>query len=247
MPRFHWDVAQGSGEWMKLRAGRPTASNFDQVMTPKMMKPSESRKKYGCRLIAERVMNWQADSLETIKHIADGKENEPLAVAKMELVYDISSELIGFVSTDDGRFGASPDRVAGVSPAKDRVSIVSEVKAPTVPIQMERLIFGDNDAYRCQRQGQLWVAAADKAIFFSYNPRMPDYMIEDGRDEEFIGKLVDCLERFADELDEWERKVRARGAFQAFAELVPPVDAAYANSAQELDDLINLDTMKWGG
>lgn len=253
MPKFHWDVQQGSADWYRLRSGKPTASNFASVITPKTMKPAEARKKYGARLMAERLLKWQADSLEKIDAIANGKASEPIAVAKMEMVYDVETKPVGYVETNDKRFGASPDRVGGIS--GDSVSVVTEVKSPTIPVQMERLIFGDNDAYRCQRQGQLWVAEADKAIFFSYNSRTPDYMVEDGRDEKFIAALADCLERFDDELSEWEARLRSLGAFQEFAEVVTPIEAAHARnlrtgpvmSEEELDGLINQEHYKWGG
>jgi hypothetical protein len=236
MPQFDWINQQGSAGWYKARLGLPTASCFDQIMTPKTGKPSESRKKYACRLIAERLMNWQADDLSKIAHIAAGKENEPIAVAKMELVFDIQTQPIGFVKTNDGRFGASPDRVGNVAADRQHVGAVVEVKSPTIPTQMERLIFGDNEAYRCQRQGQLWVAEADKAYFFSFNARTPDYLIEDGRDEAFLRKLTDCLERFSDELEEWTAKARSLGPWQSYPDLVPPVDAAYGREMRSMPE-----------
>ena len=244
MPIIDWVNPQGSLAWYQARAGIPTASEFDHVMTPKTLKPAESRKKYACRLIAERILNWQADSLDKIGHIADGKANEPLAVAKMDLVFDIESTRVGVIKTNDGRFGATPDRVAQVSPDRTRVGISIECKCPTIPVQMERLIFGETDekvaaVYRCQRQGQLWVAEADKAIFFSFNPRTPDYLVEDGRDEGFIKALVDCLERFSDELEQWTERARSAGAYQAFEALVTPVDAERGPMIDELDRILD--------
>ena len=233
MPIIYWDAVQGSYEWYLLRSGLPTASCFDQIITPKTMKPSESRKKYACRLIAERILRWQADSLDKVAHVAAGKENEPLAVAKMELVFDIETSPVGFIKTPDGRFGASPDRVSGT---RECIDVTTEIKCPTIPVQMERIIFGDDAAYRCQRQGQLWVAEADKAIFFSFNPRTPDYMVEDGRDEPFIRVLVDCLERFSDELEGWHAKAKAAGAYQAFGAVVSPLDAE--RDAQRVADAL---------
>ena len=255
MPKIDWTSPQGSPEWYRARAGIPTASCFDQIMTPKTLKPSEGRRKYACRLIAERIMNWQADSLDKVQHIADGKEGEPLAVAKMELVFDIQTVPVGFIKTDDGRFGASPDRVSGVSADRQRVHGVHEVKSPTIPVQMERLIFGDDLAYRCQRQGQLWVADAEKATFFSFNARTPDYLVVDGRDDSFLRPLADCLERFWDELQAWEAKARSLGAYQAFPALVTPLEAERGAqraadaliSEEEFDRIVNADYPEYRG
>ena len=258
MAQFYWDVKQGTAEWYKLRSGIPTASEFHHIMTPAKRKPSESRKKYGVRLVLERLMKWQADSLDKIGHIADGKANEPLAVAKMELIFNIETKPVGFVKTNDGRFGASPDRAANLSPT-GKVYTVVEVKCPTPQVQMERFLFPD-EAYICQRQGQLLVAEADKAIFFSFNPRMPDYMVTDSRDEGFLRDLRDNLERFSDELEGWTEQARAWGPYQAFEDVLPPAEVEHATnlaaglpadnglmSDEELDSLIRRETLKWGG
>lgn len=252
MPIIDWNCQQGTPAWYKARAGIPTASRFADIMTPKQRKPSEKRKKYACQLIAQRLMNWQPDSLEHVEHIANGKANEPIAVAKMEMVFEVETKPVGFIRTNDGRFGASPDRVSEAAKGIDRVI---EVKCPTVPVHMGRLLFGDDDDYICQRQGQLWVAEADKAIFFSFNPMMPDYMVEDGRDEKFIADLKDCLERFSDELEAWTEQVKRCGEFMAYPDLVPPIDAARGkalrtepvDSEEELQRLLDIQHYKWGG
>lgn len=243
MPKIDWTLQQGSLEWYKIRSGIPTASEFDSILTPKTEKLSESRHNYAARLICERLLKWQADSLDKIQHIADGKENEPIAVARLELVHDIETQPVGFIRTDDLRFGASPDRVSAVSADMLRVGVVIEAKSPTIPKQMEYLLFGHDAAYRCQVAGQLLVAEADKAIFHSYNPRMPDYTVETGRDEPFIAKLKDALERFSDELEALEVKARSLGLYQAFEALATPLDAERADlmSAAELDEFLDGD------
>jgi hypothetical protein len=238
-----WDVDQGSVDWYRLRSGIPTASEFDQVITPAKGLISERRHKYACRIIAGRLLNWQADSLDKIAHIADGKRNEPIAVARLELIHDIATKPIGFVRTNDLRFGASPDRVVM---SQDKIGITIEVKAPTIPTQLYYLLFGHEDNYKCQVNGQLWVAEADKAIFMAYNERTPDYRVETGRDEPFIKKMVAGLEQFSDELDALMERAISLGTYQAFAELQTPLDAERGDgirreplsSAEELAALI---------
>lgn len=238
MPKWYWDVDQGSGDWHKLRAVIPTASCFDQIMTPKKCEPAAARWKYACRIVAARILNWQAESLDTIAHIAAGKEGEPLAIGQLEITEDIETQRVGFVTTQDGRFGASPDRVAHVAADRQSVGLMIEVKAPTIPKQFEYLLLPWDDAYKCQVQGQLFVGEADKALFYSYNPRMPVCRVETGRDEPFIRKLDDCLERFSDELEEMTERARRLGTFQAFEELGTPLDAERApQMAGDLSEL----------
>jgi YqaJ-like viral recombinase domain len=206
------DMPQGSPAWHRFRAGIPTASEFDQILTPKTQKLAEARHKYACRIIAGRLMDWQAASLDNISHIRDGKENEPFAIQQLELANDITTQAVGIITTNCGRFGASPDRVVMVG---DTVGITIEAKCPTVPKQFEYLLLGHDEAYRTQCQGQLHVAEADKAIFYSYHPGMPAYMVETGRDEPFIKKLNDALEQFSDELEALMERAKALGFFQA--------------------------------
>jgi hypothetical protein len=235
MPKIEWDIDQGSLDWYKLRATVPTASRFSDIITPKQMKMSASRKKYACQIIAARLLNWQADSLEKIEHIAAGKENEPLAVAQLELIREIETRKVGFVRTNDLRFGASPDRVMMNG---DLIQISIECKCPTIPVQFEYLLAAelaamepqssDAEVYKCQRQGQLFVCEADEAIFYSYNERMPAVYVRDHRDEAFIKKLTAALEQFSDELDALEERALSLGAYQAFAEILPPAEVEEA-------------------
>lgn len=241
MPKLFWTIDQGSVDWYRLRSKIPTASEFNQILTPKTQKLSEGRHKYACRIIAARLLNWQADSLDKIEHIANGKELEPFAVSQLEILQDVETRPLGFATTDDGRFGASPDRVVM---CRDAVNVTVEVKCPTIPVQFERLLFGHNADYACQVYGQLFVTEADKAVFYSYNPRMPAYLSEIGRDESFIKKLKDALEQFDDELCALEERARAAGAYQAFAEILPPADIA-ATSALDMQRALDAE-YAWG-
>lgn len=244
MPVISWDVDQGSAIWYQLRAGIPTASEFDQIITPAKGELAAARKKYACRIIAGRLMNWQADSLDKIQHIADGKANEPIAIARLEMVHldGKKTKKVGFVRSDDLRFGASPDRVLM---AADLIDVTIEAKSPTIPKQFEYLLLGHDAAYKPQVQGQLLVCEAEKAIFQSSNPRMPDYTVESGRDEPFLKKMKDCLEQFSDELEEMTERAKSLGGYQAFEALLPPTDAAYADQVNALGQI--LETGNFGG
>jgi hypothetical protein len=231
MPRLYWDIDQGSVDWFRLRSRIPTASRFSDIITPKRMELSASRKRYACEIVAGRLLNWQAESLDRVKHIEDGKRNEPIAVAQLELIREIETKPVGFVTTDDGRFGASPDRIVLREGA---VQIAVECKCPTIPVQFQYLLFGHDDAYKCQQQGQLFVCEAEEAIFYAYNERTPPYYVRGHRDEGFIRKLADALEQFSDELDALTERARSLGVFQEFEELRAPLDA-------ELGDAIRRD------
>lgn len=235
MARLHFNVDQGSGEWFRLRSGVPTASEFDKIITPAKGDISKQRFRYQAILVAQRMLNWQPQSLDTITHIAAGKENEPAAIAQFEFVSEIQTTPVGFATTDDGRFGASPDRVIGLH--ETRVDQTVEIKAPSIPTQAFYLFFGQGDAYRVQVQGQLFVCEADKAVFYSYHPRTPPHLVETGRDEEFIRKMRSALEQFSDELEALTELAKKMGDWQAFAEVLPPLDAELV-SEEEMAHII---------
>ena len=108
--RIH-NVAQGSLDWYRLRQGIPTSSNFDKIITP-TGKPSAQGVKYQYRLIAERLlMESMDDQLAGVRWMEHGKEEEPNAVAQFQLVNDVELVDVGFITTDDGRLGCSPDRL----------------------------------------------------------------------------------------------------------------------------------------
>ena len=58
-------VAQGSPEWMMLRAGRPCASSFHRVITPKTRKRSAQIDQYARELAAERLLGRLLEMIPT--------------------------------------------------------------------------------------------------------------------------------------------------------------------------------------
>jgi YqaJ-like viral recombinase domain len=106
-----WNVVQGSPEWLMLRAGLPTASEFSRILTPKG-RVSKSSRDYKAWLLAERVLRHPLTVKQTAAMIR-GTEFEAEAVEFYEGVTEAKTERIGFVTTDSGLIGASPDRWAG--------------------------------------------------------------------------------------------------------------------------------------
>ena len=54
---IHADVLQGSEQWHALRLGKPTASAFDKIVTPKKCDLSAASHAYALRLVSERLLN----------------------------------------------------------------------------------------------------------------------------------------------------------------------------------------------
>jgi hypothetical protein len=196
------DVAQRSPEWHALRLGKPTASEFHKIITPKTGKLSAQARKFACRLIAERLLNEPLDLLDGIEAIERGKAMEPDALAQYEFAEEIETQAVGFVTTDDGLVGASPDRlIVGVSAGL-------EIKCPLLPTHISYSLDGPGDDYRPQVQGQLWVAELEWIDFYSYHPQMEPVRLRTQRDDAYIKLIEQALRDFNDMLHDMYERVR---------------------------------------
>jgi len=180
------NVPQGSPQWLNLRSGRPTASQFHRVITPKTRKRSTQIDQYAREMAAERLLGRP---LVTFKSDAmtDGTEREEQAVASYELTRGVDTYAVGFITTDDGRIGASPDRMFDGG--------LLECKNPKAHTHIGYLLGdGPDDDYRCQLQGQLLVTGCPFVDIISCYPGLPDIVVRVPRDEEFIAELQGHLD-----------------------------------------------------
>jgi len=196
------DVAQGSPEWIAARVGIPTASQFGRILTPKTMKLGAGAKTYMMELLAEWMIGAALDG-EVTAFMERGTELEDKAVEFYEFQREVETTAVGFCLTDDGRCGASPDRLVGEDGGL-------EIKCPSATVHVSYLM-GDMGKYNAQIQGGMWVTGRQWWDFLSYNPEMPPALVRVERDEEFIGKLADAMETFLDDLDAAKQKMRALG------------------------------------
>lgn len=203
-----YEVSQGTVAHRRLRAGRPTASNFHRIVTPKG-EPSKQALPYLYRLVAERLLNdvLDEDHLSYVKAVQDGIKREPQAIAMFNFMNEIRIEPGGFCTTDDGRVGASPDGM--LKGMKEAI----EVKCPAPQTQIRYLLHGPEDDYRAQVQGQLMVGGFQAVHFFSYHPQMPPYHKVTLPDRLYIDTLRSALSSFCDTLDVLTEQAQRIGAY----------------------------------
>jgi hypothetical protein len=197
------DVVQGTKEWMALRAGIPTASRFDEIITPGRA-ASKSAERYMNELLAERVMGHP--TISAVSTWMDrGSQMETEAVLYYEGQRDLDTVKVGFVSNDEMTIGASPDRFVGGDG-------LLEIKVPKEHTHMHYLLTSSVDAaYRPQVQGQLWVTGRQWADILSYHPEMPPALIRVTRDEAFIDLLSRAVVTFSEILEARTIELRERG------------------------------------
>lgn len=220
------DVEQGSIGWLQAKLGIPSASEIDKVVTP-LGKLSKQSRGYAYRLVAERLIGRTLVNLDHIDAIASGKQLEPEAISLYEFHYNLDTSPVGFVTTDDGRVGASPDRLVGSDG-------LLEVKAPLPQTQIAYLLDSFGTDYHCQRQCQLFVTERSYLHMMSYSRELPPVFVRYERDEPFIALLSNALEQFCDILDEMTRKAIALGA------VVKPKRSPHEFMGPSLDETIRL-------
>lgn len=211
---------QGSDEWKMARLGIPTASQFDKLITPKTMKPSESRVPYAHRLIAERILKRPQDD-KAAGYAQRGKEEEDSARTYYEFVKGVTVDRVGFIMRDDRKSGASPDGLV-----LERGLL--ELKVPSAPVHIGYLLDTEGIGYRCQVQGQLWVAERDWVDTVSYHPDLPDVVRRAGRDEVFISALANAVESFNEFVDKCMDQLQRDGYIELPGQPVIDGEAAVA-------------------
>ncbi len=199
------DVLQGTTEWLALRAGIPTASQFDQIITPKTGKPSASSEGYLHRLLAERILGRPLEQQSFSGWMDRGNALEVDAVAYYEGIRELDSTRVGFLTNDAGTIGASPDRLVGTDG-------LLEIKCPSEGQHMGYLLSRNlGDKHKPQVQGQLWVTRRAWSDTLSYHPELPPALIRVERDEDYIALLASAVEAFAGVLGVATAMARERG------------------------------------
>lgn len=206
------NIEQGSDEWLKLRLGVATASNFDKIITT-TGKESESLKKYALQLATELMLETPEPSFKN-DVMARGNELESLARdAYQEQSFNVVEQITMFKS-DCGNFGYSPDGIIG-----DPDNIVGdgglvEIKCPIATTHFKYLL--DNKMptdYWQQVQGGLWVSQRKWIDFVSFNSYFKDkklFIVRVERDEEYIAKLAELANKVILIRDEFLNKLEGK-------------------------------------
>lgn len=220
---IHKEV-QGTLAWYQLRLGKPTASNFHRIITPGG-KPSSQARAYMYKLICEILLNESTDDISQLDWVARGKEQEPNAAAQFKFTTDYELEDGGFITTDDGKLGCSPDALI-----RDKNEAV-EIKSPAPWTQIGYLIDGPGDSYRPQVQGQLLVGQFDGVHFYSWHPQTPALHIMTRPDMVYQRLMRQLLSDFVEQLEEGLERAKRCGQFLQLARSV--VDKAYPEAGEE--------------
>ena len=193
------DVEQGSDQWRALRMGVVTASRIDKIITPKTMKPSSSAMRLMGEMIAEKWTGMPMDTASSA-FMERGSIMEAEAVRAYEMLRDVDTRKVGFVTLDNGLVGCSPDRLVGDDG-------ILEIKVASAGIHVMALLGECDDDYRCQCQCQLWVTERKWVDLSFYSPVMPPATVRAVRDEKFIEAMSELTAQFLDRMADAERRL----------------------------------------
>jgi len=196
------DVEQNSQEWLALKAGVPSASNFGKIVTTKGVR-SKSAEKYMYQLAGERITGIREDGYQSASMLR-GLEMEEQAVTAYEIATEQETEKVGVCYPDDKKSClCSPDRLIQASDG------LLEIKCPEIQTHVAYLLKNELPTdYFQQIQGQLYVTGCLFVDFMSYYPGLKPLIIRVERDDEFIEKLDIELKGFCVELGLVVEKIR---------------------------------------
>ncbi len=202
---------QGDLEWHQARAGCITASMFKVARAklksgPNKGQPTEAAHNYAFRLAVERISGKPLDEGHETWQMRRGHELEPAARMAHELAAGVMVMRAGFVTTDDGRFGASADGLIDEDGGSEYKCLVSPEGLRDV------LLADDITEFIDQIQGCLWITGREWWHFGLYCPALEaaglDFVWRHvARDEDYIEALEADLIDFMNLVDLYQFKL----------------------------------------
>lgn len=193
---------QGSVEWMQARAGIPTASEFDNLISPTWkIRTGEMRKSYLASKLAEAWLGGPLIGFNVFD-VEQGRILEEEARPWLELELNMEISKVGLCVRDDGRVGCSPDGIVytGIGTAQPNFGV--EIKCPQPTAHVKYLLSGEVPPdYLAQIHGGMYVTGFESWKFLSYRRGFPKLLLTVERDDEIQGKIHDALYEFLGNFD----------------------------------------------
>jgi hypothetical protein len=189
---------QGSPEWHQARAGCITGSMFATAREKLKSgankgQPSAAAGDYAFRLAVERISGKPLDEGFETWAMRRGHELEPAARFDHEMAIGVVVEPVGFITTDDGKFGASADGFIGQDGGAEYKCLVDPSRLRKV------LLTGDISEFLDQIQGGMWITGRKWWDFCLYCPALESIGLQlwhrrVERDDNYIEQLeVDLI------------------------------------------------------
>lgn len=196
---WNYDIAQQSPEWFCKRAGKPSASKFDTLLTGKKLEPAnnDTMRTYMKSLIAELVMQRPVERIGSTYWIERGTELEPAARKEYEFLKGVSVQPSGFWMNEREQYGASPDGLVGED---GLVEFKTGTPETIIGYALEPSSLPQK--HYAQLQGQLLCTGRDWVDIMAYDPEIKPVVQRVHRDYEYILALIIALDAFLEKMSD---------------------------------------------
>ncbi len=191
------DAPQRSERWFEMRRGIPTCSRFDKILTAVQGKSAAAQETLINELIAESICPPEEGFIRpATAEMEYGMKLEAEARCAYELEHATEPvKEVGFILSDCGRFGGSPDAIVGENGGV-------EIKCPNSATHIGYVRGGVlPNEYRCQVHGYLIVTGRAWWDFMSYARNLPPLRLRIQPDD-FTRKLSAELAAFCGRYNE---------------------------------------------
>jgi len=207
------DVEQGTLAWLQLHLGIPTASGLNNLLTTGFEKRTgEMVRTYIFKKVAEA---WRGKPLVSLGSggnwdTEQGMILETEALPWFELEYETKVKRVGFITTDDNRFGCSPDGlILSADGQLESVDCGLEIKCPAAHTHVKYLIDGKlPNEYAAQVHGGMFATGFSRWVFVSYRRGFPALRVEVERDEEIQTKIQEAVDLFHLDFSAWLARLK---------------------------------------
>lgn len=179
-------VTQGTQEWLELRLGIPTASQFHRLLTPKKLEPSSQMDDYLRELLAEWYMGEPVAGWDGSAFSERGHDLEDEARRWYAFHRELDVQFVGFLTDDDHTYGGSPDGLVG----DDGLLEIKCYGAKHHLLCLEGKLPGSI----LQHQGNLYVSGREWIDVLAYHPIMPPVLVRLERDPKIHLAIAQALE-----------------------------------------------------
>jgi hypothetical protein len=195
------NVEQGTQEWLNLRLGIATASEFECLLVNGKAEGGfgVGAFTYMDTLIGERITGEAADPFSGNRHTERGHELEAVARNLYREQCEVETSDCGIILNHGA--GYSPDSLVG---ADGLAEVKTKLPKFQVGVILQNEVPKDHVA---QCQGGLWLSEREWIDFVSFWPGMPLFIKRMYRDEAYIRKLSQRMKDFYEIMDERMNRV----------------------------------------
>jgi len=210
-PKYHFDIEQGSPEWLSQRSGIMTASNVKLLFTPKLaIAKGQKIEALAMDMAAQRVTDFVEEFYPTLD-MQRGSFDEKYAREAYEKSVSIVQE-VGFVTAEfvndkfhEVTLGYSPD---GLVPDG-----LIEIKSRKAKLQFQTIITGKvPDEYVLQMQTGMLVTGRDYCDFVSYCAGMPLFVQRVLPDIELQKRIIEAVGEFENQVVAFQAQYNTQSA-----------------------------------